>query len=81
MRINRYEDVWIADVMTLQKLKKEQYLFLNNADAYSDSNFSQEDKNKLLVQNVENILEADTMEYISMIKSKSRNDKLPEKAG
>lgn len=66
LQIHRYQENWILYRTTSELLKKEKYFYLNDAGSYSGLNA--ERKKKLLVENVETIVSAETSKYFVMHK-------------
>src|SRR5437867_10673276 len=63
-QLKKYQDNWILYRTNAEILKKEKYLFTQNAGEYSD--LTESEKNKLLVERVEIIVSTETSKYFTI---------------
>ena len=62
--MDAYYQTWVLYRTTGETLKRERFLFINNAGDYSS--FSGEAKNKLLVERIEGILSSENSKFLSL---------------
>jgi hypothetical protein len=65
-QLEKYQQNWILYRTTSELLKKEKYMFENDAGDFY--NLPEPDKNKLLVERVESIVSAETSKYFAIHK-------------
>lgn len=68
-QLKKYQENWILYRATQEYLKREKFLFMNNAGNYS--NLTDDVKNKTLVESVEVILSSETSKFFAMHQPKS----------
>lgn len=61
MQLKRYQENWLLYRSTEESLKREKFLFLNNAGNYS--NLDNDIKNRTLVESVEAVLLSETLVF------------------
>jgi hypothetical protein len=66
IQLHKYQENWILYRTTAELLKKEKYLYLNNAGDYSGLDPSR--KKKQLVERVEGIVSSETSKYFAIHK-------------
>jgi hypothetical protein len=67
LQLHKYHENWITFRSTQELLKREKYLYLNDAGDYS--NIEPEKKKRLLVENVESIVSSETSRYFTIHKT------------
>lgn len=70
IQLKRYQENWLLYRSTEESLKREKFLFLNNAGNYS--NLADDIKNRTLVESVEAVLSSETSKFFSMHQPKSQ---------
>ena len=63
MQLKRYQENWLLYRSTEESLKREKFLFLNNAGNYS--NLDNDIKNRTLVESVEAVLLSETLVFFN----------------
>jgi hypothetical protein len=67
MQLHKYHENWITFRSTQELLKREKYLYLNDAGEYA--NIEPEKKKRLLVENTESIVSSETSRYFTIHKA------------
>jgi Protein of unknown function (DUF4231) len=67
-QLEKYQESWILYRTTHELLKKEKFLFKNNAGDYN-ANLSEDDRNRLFVERIETIVSSETTKYFAMYQS------------
>jgi hypothetical protein len=67
MQLHKYHENWITFRSTQELLKREKYLYLNDAGEYA--NIEPEIKKRLLVENTESIVSSETSRYFTIHKA------------
>jgi len=75
-QLEKYQESWILYRTTHELLKKEKFLFKNNAGDYS--NLSQDDRNRLFVERIETIVSSETTKYFTMYQSLKTHTGAPD---
>jgi uncharacterized protein DUF4231 len=66
MQLHKYQENWILFRTTQELLKKEKFLYLNNAGDYAG--LDDEKKKRLLVERVESLVSSETSRYFTLHK-------------
>jgi len=74
IQLKKYQENWIQYRSTEEMLKKEKFMYLNNAGEYSNSD-NDEQKLKLLVERVESIISNQNVTFFVTHAEKSNADK------
>jgi hypothetical protein len=68
-QLKKYQENWLLYRSTEESLKREKFLFLNNAGNYS--NLADDVKSKTLVESIEAILSSETSRFFAMHQPRS----------
>jgi hypothetical protein len=74
MQLHKFQENWITYRTTAELLKKEKYYYLNDVGDYSG--LHSQEKKRLLVERVENIVSAETSKYFLIHKSEKVESKI-----
>jgi Protein of unknown function (DUF4231) len=66
MQLHKYQENWIVFRTTQELLKKEKFLYLNDAGDYAE--LDAESKKRLLVERVESMVSSETSKYFAIHK-------------
>ncbi|MDE2590884.1 MAG: DUF4231 domain-containing protein [Patescibacteria group bacterium] len=64
IQLKKYQDNWILFRTNEEILKKEKFLYINQAGGYS--NQKQEERDKLFVERIESIISSETSKFFTM---------------
>ncbi len=67
LQLHKYHENWITFRSTQELLKREKFLYLNDAGNYA--NIESETKKRLLVENIESIVSTETLRYFTLHKA------------
>jgi hypothetical protein len=77
-QLEKYQESWILYRTTHELLKKEKFLFKNNAGDYAK--LSEEDQNRLFVERIETVVSSETTKYFAMYQSLKTHQEATEPA-
>lgn len=74
MQLKKYQDNWILFRSNEEMLKKEKFLYLNQAGGYSNTQ-NQDERDKLFVERIESIISSETSKFFTMHSQKLTSPK------